>query len=159
MFGVAFYIVSSIGGGSGSYTLTIYLKDAFTKTIIESGTANFSSTDTISIKTAALRPIQSITSVSNENANPLTKTFMLSQNYPNPFNPSTTIEYRIPERSFVKLKVFDVLGREVARLVNGEKPAGDFFVTFNAANLPSGIYFYTLEAGSFKQSKKLIILK
>ncbi len=109
--------------------------------------------------TATLRPIQSITSVSNENANPLTKTFMLSQNYPNPFNPSTIIEYQIPERSFVKLKVFDILGREVATLVNGEKSAGDFFVTFSAANLPSGIYFYTLEAGSFKQSKKLIFLK
>lgn len=90
----------------------------------------------------------------DQNTHP--KTFMLLQNYPSPV---TIIEYPIPKSSFVKLKVFDVLGREVSTLVNGEKSAGDFFVTFNAANLPSGTYFYKIEAGSFIQTKKLILLK
>jgi hypothetical protein len=85
--------------------------------------------------------------------------FSLSQNYPNPFNPSTTIKYSIPSSEFVKLKVFDVLGNEVATLVNEEKPKGIYKVDFNGANLSSGIYFYTLQAGQFSETKKLILMK
>ena len=85
--------------------------------------------------------------------------FALSQNYPNPFNPSTTINYSIPASSFVTLKVYDVLGNEVAKLVNDQKLAGSYQIMFNAVNLPSGIYFYRLQAGSFIETKKMILLK
>ncbi len=86
-------------------------------------------------------------------------TFELSQNYPNPFNPSTKISYTLGERSNVTLKVFDVLGREVASLVNTTQEAGKHEVNFDAQNLSSGLYIYTLSAGSFKQSKKMMLLK
>jgi photosystem II stability/assembly factor-like uncharacterized protein len=92
--------------------------------------------------------------------------FSLSQNYPNPFNPTTNIEYRIPNKEYVTLKVFDILGKEVATLVNEEKPAGSNNVRFDGSNLPagkaglaSGIYFYQIIAGEFTVTKKLIILK
>jgi hypothetical protein len=89
--------------------------------------------------------------------------FSLQQNYPNPFNPVTTIKYQIPELSFVTIKIYDVLGNEIATLVNKEKPAGSYEVEFYPAsgnlNLVSGIYFYQLKAGSFIQTKKMILLK
>jgi len=87
------------------------------------------------------------------------KEYKLAQNYPNPFNPSTTIKYSIPSSEFITLKVFDVLGNEVETLVNEEKSAGSYEVNFNASNLASGIYFYTLQAGKFTETKKLILLK
>ncbi len=85
--------------------------------------------------------------------------YELSQNYPNPFNPNTTIKYQIPEIEFVTLKVYDVLGSEVARLVNEEKSIGTYEITWTAENLPSGIYFYSLRAGDFIETKKMILLK
>ena len=85
--------------------------------------------------------------------------FILQQNYPNPFNPSTKINYYIPVGRFVNLKVYDVLGNEIATLVNEEKLAGDFEVSFNATGLPSGVYFYQLKAGVFIQTKKMILMK
>ena len=87
------------------------------------------------------------------------KRILLSQNYPNPFNPSTTIRYSIPNARNVTIKVFDVLGKEVATLVNEEKSSGEYEVEFNASSLPSGIYFYQLKAGSFVETKKMILLK
>ena len=85
--------------------------------------------------------------------------FNLSQNYPNPFNPSTVINYQLPVNSYVTLKVFDVIGNEVATLVNQEKPAGSYEVTFDASNLTSGVYFYELHAGDFRSIKKLMLVK
>jgi photosystem II stability/assembly factor-like uncharacterized protein len=85
--------------------------------------------------------------------------FLLSQNYPNPFNPTTTIRYEISERSFVTIKVYDVLGSEVATLVNEEKTIGDYEVEFDGSGLTSGIYFYQLKAGNFVETKKMILLK
>lgn len=85
--------------------------------------------------------------------------FVLEQNYPNPFNPSTTIKYQIPNTGFVTLKIFDVLGNEVATLVNEEKPSGEYEVEFGAEELSGGIYFYVLKTGSFKSVKKMIFLK
>lgn len=87
------------------------------------------------------------------------KDFSLSQNYPNPFNPTTTINYSIKESGLVCLKVYDVLGTEVASLVNETKEPGNYSVTFNAANLPSGMYVYILSTGNFVDTKKLILLK
>ena len=87
------------------------------------------------------------------------ESFSLSQNYPNPFNPTTKINYSIPQRSKVILKVYDVLGTEVATLVNEEKSAGDREINYNALQLSSGIYFYKLQAGSLIETKKMILLK
>jgi subtilisin family serine protease len=87
------------------------------------------------------------------------ESFTLKQNFPNPFNPSTSISYQLSAASYVTLKVFDVLGREVATLVNGKKEAGNYELKFNASNLSSGIYYYTLQAGTFKQTNKLVLLK
>jgi len=85
--------------------------------------------------------------------------YKLRQNYPNPFNPATTIEFEIPEREFVLLKVYDVRGSEVANLVDGEKSAGSYKVRFNASKLSTGIYFYRLQAGKYIDVKKLLLLK
>jgi hypothetical protein len=85
--------------------------------------------------------------------------YKLEQNYPNPFNPSTTIQYAIGSRQFVTLKVYDVLGNEIATLVNEELPAGEYEVEFNAAGLTSGIYFYQLRAGDLIRTKKMLMIK
>ncbi len=85
--------------------------------------------------------------------------FEISQNYPNPFNPATSIQFRIPENSFVSLKIYNVLGKEIATLLNEEKSIGSYEVNFNAINIPSGIYFYRIEAGNFVETKKMILLK
>jgi hypothetical protein len=86
-------------------------------------------------------------------------TYSLSQNYPNPFNPSTKIKYSIPQSSNVVIKVFNVVGDEVSTLVDGQKQAGTYELTFNAENLPSGVYFYQLKAGDFIQTKRMILIK
>ena len=102
-----------------------------------------------------------VTAVKNKLAAP--NLFALSQNYPNPFNPSTVISYQLPVNSQVTLKVYDMLGREVATLVNGEMKAGSYTATFNTATathvLASGVYVYRLQAGSFISTKKLILMK
>jgi uncharacterized delta-60 repeat protein len=85
--------------------------------------------------------------------------FFLYQNYPNPFNPSTVISWQLPVASQVSLKIYDILGREVATLVNEEKPAGSYEVKFNASNLASGIYFYQFKASQFVSTKKLVLIK
>jgi sugar lactone lactonase YvrE len=85
--------------------------------------------------------------------------FTLSQNYPNPFNPSTTISYALPQAGNVTLKVYDVLGREVATLVNENKVAGSYAAMFNADKFSSGTYFYKLQAGNFAQTKKMLLVK
>jgi hypothetical protein len=84
---------------------------------------------------------------------------MLEQNYPNPFNPSTKIKYQIPVSGFVSLKVYDVLGKEIASLVQEVKSAGIYEVQFDASELVSGVYFYTLKVGDFIQTRKMILLK
>ena len=84
---------------------------------------------------------------------------MLSQNYPNPFNPVTSIQFTVGSKQCVTLKAYDVLGNEVATLVNEEKPAGSYNVYFDGSSLPSGVYFYRLQAGSFIDIKKMILLK
>jgi hypothetical protein len=113
------------------------------------------------------RPLsQMITSVEGPSTN-LPAHFSLSQNYPNPFNPTTTISFALSSRSFVSLKVFDALGREVATLISQELSAGNYGQQWNAEGLPSGVYFYRMsaqtlsggQAGSFIETKKLILMK
>jgi hypothetical protein len=85
--------------------------------------------------------------------------FYLEQNYPNPFNPNTVISFQLPTAGFVKLKVFDLLGREVANLVNEKLSAGSYKYDFNASALPSGIYFYKLETENFSETRKMVLIK
>ncbi len=100
-------------------------------------------------------PVNSIDDESN-----LAKNFKLSQNYPNPFNPSTVINYELQKTNDVKLIVYDVLGRKVKTLVNKTQPAGEYKVTFNAANLASGVYYYKLKAGDkFEITRKMLLLR
>ncbi len=89
----------------------------------------------------------------------LPTSYALYQNYPNPFNPTASIKYQIPELSFVTIKVYDILGNEIASLVNEEKPAGSYKVQFDGGNLTSGIYFYQLRAGNFVETKKMLLMK
>jgi len=98
------------------------------------------------------------TSSVEDNSRPV-KEFILYQNYPNPFNPTTRIQYQVSSISKVTLKVYDVLGIEIGTLVNEEKPSGIYEVEFDAAGLSSGVYFYTLQAGNFTQTKKLVLLR
>jgi hypothetical protein len=85
--------------------------------------------------------------------------YSISQNYPNPFNPSTEIEFNLPESGLITLKVFDILGKEITTLVNEQMQAGNYKLTFDASNLPSGIYFYSLHANDFVSTKKMVLLK
>ena len=85
--------------------------------------------------------------------------FSLSQNYPNPFNPNTIIYYSVPVNAFVKINIYDVLGNEVATLINEEKREGIYDVLFNANRITSGIYYYRMQANEFVDVKKMIILK
>jgi hypothetical protein len=89
----------------------------------------------------------------------LPNSFSLEQNYPNPFNPVTTISFSLPSRSFVSLKVFDVLGREVATIVSEELPAGSYTRQWNAARVASGVYYYRVNAGRFTETKKMVLLR
>ena len=98
-------------------------------------------------------------SISSGNEYLVEKTFSLKQNYPNPFNPSTTIEYSVPANSLVSLKVYDIQGREIAALINKQQDAGSYITTWNASNVSSGVYFYKLTAGSYTQTKKMLLSK
>jgi hypothetical protein len=100
---------------------------------------------------------ESILDIKNDQKNLLS--YVLYQNYPNPFNPSTVISYQLPEIDNVTLKVYDVLGNEITTLVDEYKPAGNYQISFDASELVSGIYFYTLIAGKFSETKKMILMR
>ncbi len=95
----------------------------------------------------------------NSNTNNVPSNYSLKQNYPNPFNPSTIISYQIPKSGHVTLKVYNAIGKEVATLVNAERTAGKYSVDFKAQSLTSGLYFYSIQSGSFHETKKMIFLK
>ncbi|MGA9294239.1 MAG: T9SS type A sorting domain-containing protein, partial [Ignavibacteriaceae bacterium] len=106
------------------------------------------------------RPLSEITSVNDgEGGKENPDKFNLSQNYPNPFNPATTIKYTLGSNTFVSLKIYDILGREVQTLINGNQTSGNHLIIFNASNLSSGVYFYQLKAENFVETKKLLLLK
>ncbi len=85
--------------------------------------------------------------------------YELAQNYPNPFNPTTVINYSIPQKGYVSLKVYNLLGREVATLIAGVQEAGNYSAPFDGTGLASGVYFYRLQAGSVSITKKLVLMK
>jgi hypothetical protein len=167
------------GNASLSGMLNVKLVNGFTPAIGDSflvltygsRTGSFSSIVDSSIVTGAqwntiytngglyIKLIDSPTIIEGTEDENLPTEFTLDQNYPNPFNPVTTMQYSIPQRSNVILKVYDVLGNEVATLVNEEKPAGSYEVEFSAAGLSSGIYFYQLQAVNFVETKKMILLR
>ena len=97
------------------------------------------------------------TDVNDENILP--KEYLISQNYPNPFNPSTTISYALPKSEMVTIRIYNILGQMVRTLVNQNESAGTHTVSFKADDLTSGIYFYSIQAGSFNQVKKMMLLK
>lgn len=110
-----------------------------------------------SYKTIAKLLNLSITSVNFNGSN--LSNYSLQQNYPNPFNPSTTIEYSIPKTNFVKIEIYNLLGERISILVDETEREGSYKVKFNGAFLSSGIYFYSMKAGNFIETKKLLLLK
>ncbi|MFA6598131.1 MAG: T9SS type A sorting domain-containing protein [Ignavibacteriaceae bacterium] len=136
-----------------SYTLPQdSVASTHTITAVYTGDANYSPQSGTGTLTYTL------TGVENNQANIPTK-FALTQNYPNPFNPTSTIRYDIPKTSFVKISVYDILGKEIKVLVNEEKNPGHHEIIYDARELASGIYFYTIRTAEFTQSKKMILLK
>lgn len=99
------------------------------------------------------------TTVVKEITHSLATSFGLHQNYPNPFNPTTIIRYELPVKGWVTLKIFDIIGRETAVLVNEERTPGEYEVTWDAAGLPGGVYFYRLQVGLYVDTKKLVLLR
>jgi hypothetical protein len=126
-----------------SLSIVVFVQSASSKTVYQSETISYN--DLI------------VTSVKNNNQLP--NELILEQNYPNPFNPKTNIQFRISDFGFTSLIVYNVLGNEVATLVNEELPAGEYQIDFDASNLSTGTYFYTLTSGSFRETKKMILLK
>lgn len=100
-----------------------------------------------------------VTSVSDDTAPAVAESIVLYQNYPNPFNATTNIQYSIPDASGVRIKVYDILGKETTTLVDGEKQAGVHTAVFDASNLPSGVYYYRFTAGEFSETRRLLLLK
>jgi hypothetical protein len=105
------------------------------------------------------RPLSEVITSVEKPSTDLPTHFSLDQNYPNPFNPATTISFSLPSKSFISLKVFDALGREVSSLLSEELPAGTYSEQWTAAGLPSGVYFYRLQTGSYFETKKLVLLR
>jgi uncharacterized Ntn-hydrolase superfamily protein len=141
--------------GNGTYTTTVTAPssagtDTFTVRVV-------SGTDTVRLATRPVLHYTAVTSVEHWTTTP--SGFALEQSYPNPFNPSTTFSFGIPQSSFVILKVYDLLGREIATLVNRELSPGRHQVTWDASGFASGVYYYRLIAGSFTDTKKLILYK
>jgi ligand-binding sensor domain-containing protein len=149
-----FYVSSDTGKSwkeqsTGLWDLTIYALALDTAYIIAGGYD----------KGVWRRPISEIVTSAPREEQHIPKRFQLEQNYPNPFNPSTTISFSLPFRSSISLKVFDVLGREIATLVSVDLPQGQYLYRWEPMNIPSGVYFYRLEAGGDTESKKLLLVR
>jgi hypothetical protein len=100
-----------------------------------------------------------VTGVEDEPVETAPASYALEQNYPNPFNPSTVIRYALPAAGFTTIRVYNLIGQEIATLFNGMQDAGRHTLRFNAASLPSGVYFYRIESGSFRAVKKMMLVK
>ncbi len=109
--------------------------------------------------TTVLNTLVITTSIARQEESTIPSTFSLEQNYPNPFNPTTTIRFSLANNEFVSLKIYDVLGKEISTLISEEMNAGTYTVNWNASALPSGVYFYRLQAKNFSETKKLVLTK
>ncbi|MFA6027103.1 MAG: T9SS type A sorting domain-containing protein, partial [Ignavibacteriaceae bacterium] len=141
------------GLSSGSYQLVFSAVDynvAVTNNVTLETANNYLNVDVV-LAADALTSIQS-------EKNMITN-FALSQNYPNPFNPSTVISYQLPSSGFVTIKIYNVIGKEIATLVNEFQQSGNYSKEFSAGGLNSGVYFYTIKAGNFSATKKMILIK
>ena len=153
------FLVSAVDAGNSGDLIKITIWDKLDgdKIIYDNLTMNELGGGYITIVSPEFAREDNETTSLNETTSP--DDFVLEQNYPNPFNPATTINYSIPEAGNVELKVYDILGNEVATLISEEKQPGTYEVSFNAAEFGSGVYIYSLRAGSFTQIKKMILLK
>jgi hypothetical protein len=149
-------VFCSTNNGTSWAPVNIGLTDTSVYALAISGTDLFAGTEGSGVWRRPLSEM--ITSVEHYSSG-IPKEFTLAQNYPNPFNPSTSISFSLPTKSFVSLKVFDLIGREVATLVSEEMSAGNYTRQWNAVNMSSGIYFYRLHAGAYRETKKLVLLK
>jgi hypothetical protein len=142
-----FHMVDTTEAGSGSYA-TQFLAQPYT----------LSRAGITTLGPFAIGRFREVTGVIERDAGVPTE-FKLSQNYPNPFNPSTSIQYSVPSTQYVSLKVYDMLGRELRTLVSDVKPPGSYTAEWDARGVASGVYFYRIEAGAFRETRKLILLR
>ena len=126
-----------------SLNIVVFVQSTGSQTVYQSETINYNDL--------------TVTGIGTDNSLP--KEFSLQQNYPNPFNPSTSIKFTIPESGFTTLKVYNILGNEVTTLISGELTQGSFSVKFDASELPSGVYLYTLTSNNFNETNKMLLLK
>lgn len=141
-----------IGNGATSSVKMFDSSGNYIEDLIPSGSGGLVTPNAVVLREVTTLPVQDDGDIS-------VNTFELKQNYPNPFNPSTTIQYSVAGRQFVTLKVYNALGKEIAALVNKEVFSGNHEIEFDATNLPSGIYFYQLQADNSIATKKMILLK
>jgi hypothetical protein len=153
--GTTWITIEDSTSSTGTYSWTVTAQDSSDQCLIRISDVDSTSFNDVS---DGVFTIDIISGIEDLNQGIPTE-FQLVQNYPNPFNPNTTIKYSIPELSFVTIKVFDVLGNEITTLVNEEKPLGSYEVEFDATRLTSSVYFYQLKAGSFVETKKMLLLK
>jgi hypothetical protein len=121
----------------------VFIQDSQTKTVYQSEFITYNNLITTDVEDEVVMP----------------SNYFFSQNYPNPFNPTTTINYELPEANYVQIKVYNLIGKEVAILADEQKQAGRYKLTFDASGLPSGVYFYRIEAGTHSETKRMILLK
>jgi hypothetical protein len=145
--------------GYNNGIVTIKVTTANVDTITRNATLSVSGTGVASQSVIVTQAAASSTSVGDNNDKRIPEKYSLSSNYPNPFNPTMKISFSIPQRSAVKLSVFNVLGSEVAVLVSGERMPGNYTVQWNAEKVSSGIYFCRMIAGGYSQTKKLVFSK
>jgi hypothetical protein len=144
--------------GFTTYNVDLSKNSAWTGRIEQLRLDPVNGVSTGSIELKEVKFLTTMTSVKNDNAAVPVK-FELSQNYPNPFNPTTQIKYSIPKDGMVTLKIYNLLGQEVARLVNQQQKSGYYNITFNASKLASGVYMYKIQAGDYNLTKKMMLLK
>ncbi len=149
-------IMRTVNGGSNWFTETSPTTEQLNAIFFTGNdTSYICGTNGTILKTVNGGAVTNIQNTSSE----IPKEFSLSQNIPNPFNPVTSIEFRLPERDFATLRVYDAMGREIEVLVKGELNPGTFRAEWNAANYSSGIYFYSIETGTFTETRKMIVIK